>query len=257
MAWSAYHARFGDDSELAQRVLLPAAAEESNGMEDARFVLFQSADGTSEYRATYTAYDGQAIAPRLIVSKDLQHFRIHRLSGPAAVNKGMAIFPRRIGKDLMALTRTDGENISIAHSRDGMVWTGDAIVHTPTKLWEVVQTGNCGSPIETERGWLVPMHGVGPMRVYCIGMLLLDLDDPSRVIAELRQPLLHPEGLLREGYVPNVVYSCGAILHEGTLWLPFGVGDARIRVGSIELETLLDAMTPVAAPVPAAAAPSL
>ena len=244
MAWSAYHASFDDTTTLEQRVLLPFAAEESHGMEDARFVRFTTADGDQEYRATYTAYDGRTIAPRLITSPDLQHFRIHRLSGPAAGNKGMAIFPRRIGADMFALTRTDGENISLARSRDGLVWTDESVVHGPAQLWEVVQTGNCGSPIETERGWLVPIHGVGPMRVYSIGMLLLDLDDPRRVIARLDQPLLHPDGALREGYVPNVVYSCGAIVHDGVLWLPFGVGDARIRVGSVPLDELLDAMTP-------------
>lgn len=245
MAWSAYHARFEDTTELTQRVLLPFAAEESHGMEDARFVRFEHKDGSSEYRATYTAYDGHAIAPRLIVSADLQHFRTHRLSGSAATHKGMAIFPRRIGSDMLALTRTDGENMSIARSRDGLVWADESPVHAPGRLWEVVQTGNCGSPIETDRGWLVPIHGVGPMRVYSIGMLLLDLHDPSRVIAQLDEPLLHPDGPLREGYVPNVVYSCGAIVHDGVVWLPFGVGDARIRVGSIGLTELLDAMTAV------------
>lgn len=247
MAWSAYHARFDDSTTLEQRVLLPYADEESHGMEDARFVRFTDSDGTQEYRATYTAYDGRAIAPRLIVSADLQHFRIHRLSGPAAVNKGMALFPRRVGADMLALTRTDGENLSLARSRDGLVWSGASVIHRPSRLWDVVQTGNCGSPIETDRGWLVPVHGVGPMRVYSIGMLLLDLDDPRKVIAELEQPLLHPGGPLREGYVPNVVYSCGGVVHDGVLWLPFGVGDARIRVGSIALDELVDAMTPVPA----------
>jgi predicted GH43/DUF377 family glycosyl hydrolase len=244
MAWSAYHATFDGTGDLTQRVLLPFAAEESHGMEDARFVLFDLGDGTVEYRATYTAYDGRSIAPRLIVSPDLRHFRIHRLSGEAAVNKGMAMFPRRIGDELFALTRTDGENLSMARSRDGLVWTGQAVVHAPDRLWDAVQTGNCGSPIETDRGWLVLIHGVGPMRTYSIGALLLDLDDPERVIARLEEPLVHPDGLLRDGYVPNVVYSCGAIVHDDTLWLPFGVGDARIRVGSIGLTRLLDAMAP-------------
>ena len=246
MAWSAYQASFDESSDLTQRVLLPYSAEESHGMEDARFVQFEKGDGSREYRATYTAYDGRAIAPRLIVSDDLRDFRIHRLSGPAAVNKGMALFPRRIGDELLALTRTDGENLTMAASRDGLAWIERSPVHAPTRLWELIQTGNCGSPIETDRGWLVLIHGVGPMRTYRIGALLLDLEDPRRVVAQLDEPLVHPDGPLRDGYVPNVVYTCGAIVHEGTLWLPFGVGDARIRVGSIELAELLDAMTPIA-----------
>lgn len=246
MAWSAYRATFDRSSDLTQRILLPHSSEESHGMEDARFVRFDNGDGTSEYRATYTAYDGRIVAPRLIISPDLRDFRIHRLSGAAAVNKGMALFPRRVGDELLALTRTDGENLTMAASRDGLVWTGQTVVHAPTHLWEVIQTGNCGSPIETDRGWLVLIHGVGPMRAYAIGALLLALDDPRRVIASLAEPLLRPSAHLRDGYVPNVVYTCGAIVHDGTLWLPFGVGDDRIRVGSIGLSALLDAMTVVA-----------
>ena len=250
MAWSTYHAEFDPASELTQRVLLPAAAEETNGMEDARFVQFTDDDGRVEYRATYTAYDGRAIAPRLIVSPDLCQFSIHRLSGPAAVNKGMALFPRRIGGIQFALTRTDGENVSVARSGDGLSWTDVALIHRPTELWEVVQSGNCGSPIETDRGWLVLLHGVGPMRQYAIGALLLDLDDPTRVRSVLRTPILVATGEFREGYVPNVVYSCGGIVHEGTLWLPYGVGDSRIRVASIAVADLLDEMA--AAPVASA-----
>jgi len=218
-------------------------------MEDARFVLFTDDDGRVEYRATYTAYDGHAIAPRLIVSPDLCRFSIHRLSGPAAVNKGMALFPRRIGGAQYALTRTDGENVSVARSDDALSWADVALVHRPTELWEIVQSGNCGSPIETDRGWLVILHGVGPMRQYAIGALLLDLEDPTRVLSVLRTPILVATEELREGYVPNVVYSCGAIVHDGTLWLPYGVGDSRVRVASISVAELLEATAP--APVPA------
>ena len=245
MAWSTYRADFDPATELTQRVLLPAAAEENNGMEDARFVLFTDDDGRVEYRATYTAYDGRAIAPRLIVSPDLCQFSIHRLSGPAAVNKGMALFPRRIGGAQYALTRTDGENVSVARSGDGLSWTDVALIHRPTELWEVVQSGNCGSPIETDQGWLVILHGVGPMRQYAIGALLLDLDDPTRVLSVLRTPILVATGDFREGYVPNVVYSCGGIVHDGTLWLPYGVGDSRVRVASIAVADLLDEMAAV------------
>jgi len=244
MAWSAYRAAFEPASSLGQRVLLPAASDETNGMEDARFVLFTHDDGRTEYRATYTAYNGHAIAPRLIVSPDLVDFSVHRLSGPAARNKGMALFPRPVGGTMFALTRTDGENTSIAHSSDGLSWTDIAVLHRPDELWEIVQTGNCGSPIETQDGWLVLLHGVGPLRQYSIGAMLLDLHDPTIVRARLVEPLLQPVGAQRDGYVPNVVYSCGAVLHEGTIWLPYGVGDQRIRVVSIPLAPLLAAMTP-------------
>ena len=244
MAWSAYRASFAPASSLGQRVLLPAASDETNGMEDARFVLFTHDDGSTEYRATYTAYNGHAIAPRLIISPDLVDFTVHRLSGPAARNKGMALFPRPVGGTMFALTRTDGENTSIARSSDGLSWADIAVLHRPDEVWEIVQTGNCGSPIETSDGWLVLLHGVGPMRQYSIGAMLLDLDDPTIVRARLVEPLLQPVGGQREGYVPNVVYSCGAVLHEGTVWLPYGVGDQRIGVASIPLAPLLAAMTP-------------
>ncbi|CAN5490137.1 glycoside hydrolase family 130 protein [soil metagenome] len=244
MAWSAYRATFEPSSELGQRVLLPAASDETQGMEDARFVRFTHDDGRVEYRATYTAYNGHAIAPRLIISPDLREFSIHRLSGPAAKNKGIALFPRPIGGKLYALTRTDGENTSIARSANGFAWTDVSVIHRPAKLWEIVQTGNCGSPIETPDGWLVLLHGVGPMRQYSIGAMLLDLEDPTIVLARLAEPMLQPLDGQREGYVPNVVYSCGGIEHEGTIWLPYGIGDQRIRVVSIRLDELLAAMVP-------------
>ncbi len=243
---SAYRATFPGGSDLSQRILMPVTPDESNGMEDARFVLCTYPDGTTAYRATYTAYDGHAIAPRLIISRDLRDFEIHRLSGPAAKNKGMALFPRHVGGVLYALTRTDGETLGIATSGHGRVWEKPRPLHTPTQVWEIVQTGNCGSPLETERGWLVLTHGVGPMRRYSIGAILLDLDDPTRVLATLNRPLIETDGD-REGYVPNVVYSCGGLIHDGRLWVPHGVGDDRIRVASVEVEPLLDAMTPVPA----------
>jgi len=239
---SAYHSTFPADTDLSQRVLMPTSREEANGMEDARFVLCDHPDGTQDYRATYTAYDGHNIAPRLIITKDLVTFDIHRLSGPAARNKGMALFPRHVRGTLLALTRSDGETLGVAHSEHGRVWSNPKALHRPTQMWEIIQTGNCGSPLETEHGWLVLTHGVGPMREYCIGAILLDLDDPTRVIASLKEPLITPDD--RAGYVPNVVYSCGGIIHDGTLWIPHGVGDNRIRVASVPVDDLIAAMTP-------------
>jgi predicted GH43/DUF377 family glycosyl hydrolase len=246
MVSSAYIARFDPTTDLGQRVLLPAAVEEHNGMEDARLVRFTAADGSTAYRATYTAYDGRDIAPRLITTPDLVSFAIHRLSGPSARNKGMALFPRTVNGRHLALARTDGESISLASSPDGFIWTGDTLLNVPTEPWEMVQTGNCGSPIETERGWLVLTHGVGPFRVYSISAILLDLDDPSVVIARADRPILQPDGADREGYVPNVVYSCGGIVHDGRLWVPIGIGDAQVGVFSTDLEALLDSMQPAA-----------
>ncbi len=244
---SAYEVEFAPDVDLGQRVLLPSAAEESNGLEDARFVLFTGDDGTVEYRATYTAYDGSRIAPRLLTSPDLRTFEAHRLAGPAARNKGMALFPRTIGGRHFSLCRSDGESTSVASSDDGFVWGAPVQVQEPLAAWEVLQVGNCGPPLETGRGWLVLTHGVGPMRCYAIGAILLDLDDPTRVLARLEQPLLRTRTDEQEGYVPNVVYSCGGLLHDGRLWLPYGIGDARIGVAWTDVEELLDAMVTVTA----------
>jgi predicted GH43/DUF377 family glycosyl hydrolase len=240
---SAYQVVFPESTTLAQRILCPSAVEESDGMEDARFTRFTNHDGTVEYRATYTAYDGQQIAPRLLLSPDLRHFRAHRLAGPAAHNKGMALFPRLVNGRHLALCRTDGENISLAGSADGYAWSEPQLIHAPVHPWEMLQVGNCGPPIETDRGWLVLTHGVGPMRTYAIGAILLDLTHPERVIGRLVRPLLEPEHDERDGYVPNVVYSCGGLLHDGRLWLPYGIDDSRIGVAWIPLTELLAELT--------------
>lgn len=239
---SAYEVRFPADVELAQQVLLPSAAEESNGMEDVRVVRFVADDGTVDYRATYTAYDGRHIAPRLLTSPDLRTFRAHRLAGPAARNKGMALFPRLVGGRHLALCRSDGERTSLATSTDGLVWGEPELVQQPEASWEVLQIGNCGPPIETEHGWLVLTHGVGPMRTYSIGAILLDLDEPTRVLRRSPRPLLHPKPEEQDGYVPNVVYSCGGLVHDGRLWLPYGIGDSRIGVAWAALDQLLARM---------------
>jgi predicted GH43/DUF377 family glycosyl hydrolase len=249
LAWSAYTATFPADVPLSARVLMPATPDESNGVEDARFVRFTAEDGAVDYRATYTAYNGLTIASRMIVSEDLRDFAMYNVSGSAAANKGMAFFPRTIDGTHWALTRTDGENISLARSDDGFTWEDFAVLIRPARLWEVIQNGNCGSPLETERGWLVLTHGVGPMRQYAIGAMLLDLDDPTTVLARLERPLLSVPDGEREGYVPSIVYSCGGIIHDGTVWLPYGVGDERVRAGSVAVSGLLDAMTPVGAAV--------
>jgi len=236
---SAYEVTFDADVALEERVILPSAADERNGMEDARFTRFVGAEGSVEYRATYTAYDGRRIAPRLLTSPDLRTFQAHRLAGSAARNKGMALFPRLVNGRHLALCRADGENTAVASSSDGFSWTTQQFVHEPTTSWETVQVGNCGPPIETAHGWLVLTHGVGAMRTYSIGAILLDLDDPSILLGRLDHPLLEPEADEQDGYVPNVVYSCGGFLHDELLWLPYGIGDARIGVAYVPLAELL------------------
>jgi predicted GH43/DUF377 family glycosyl hydrolase len=236
---SAYNASFARDADLGQRLLSPSAEEESNGMEDARFTRFTNDDGTTEYRATYTAYDGRQIAPRLLISSDLRVFTAYRLAGPAARNKGMALFPRKVHGQYLALCRSDGENTSLARSADGYVWDQPALLQEPSAPWEMLQVGNCGPPIETDRGWLVLTHGVGPMRVYVMGALLLDLDDPTRVVGRSRTPLLSPGPDEQDGYVPNVVYSCGAFLHDGLVWIPYGIADCRVGVAYAPLDEVL------------------
>lgn len=240
---SAYIASFAQDADLGQRVLSPTADEESNGMEDARFTRFVDNDGAAEYRATYTAYDGRRIAPRLLISSDLRIFRAHRLAGTAARNKGMALFPRTVHGQHLALCRSDGESTSLASSADGYLWSRPVTLQEPSAPWEMLQVGNCGPPIETDRGWLVLTHGVGPMRVYVMGTLLLDLDDPTRVVGYSRSPLLSPGPGEHDGYVPNVVYSCGAFLHDGLVWIPYGIDDSRIGVAYAPLDEVLADMS--------------
>lgn len=241
-SWSNYEIVFPADSSLSQRVALPVIEAERNGIEDARLVRFTDASGHTDYRATYTAYDGVGVLPRLFVSDDLVTFSSHPLTGAAATNKGVALFPRPVGGELLALARSDGETNFIARSPDGRAWGHETMIRVPKMPWEIVTSGNCGSPIETADGWLVMTHGVGPMRVYSMAAMLLDLDDPTKVIGLLTEPLLSSDGPRQNGYVPNVVYSCGSILHDGTVWIPYGVGDNRIRVASVALDALLAAM---------------
>jgi predicted GH43/DUF377 family glycosyl hydrolase len=239
LADSNYELRFSDKLALSERILFPVSDNESNGIEDARFVRFVDDDGTVTYCATYTAYNGRAILPQLIETQDFLHFRVLTLNGGAVQNKGMALFPRRIGGRHAMLSRQDDENLFVMFSDNPHYWTDPHLILRPAEAWESVKIGNCGSPIETEAGWLVITHGVGPMRKYCIGAVLLDLEDPTRVIGRLRQPLLCPVGIEREGYVPNVVYSCGSLIHGGQLILPYAMSDKATAIVSMPIVDLL------------------
>jgi predicted GH43/DUF377 family glycosyl hydrolase len=242
LAASSYVTTFPADSALSERVIFPAGPHETHGMEDARFVRFVDDDGEVTYYATYTAFDGFEIMPQLIQTNDFESVRISTLSGPAAQNKGMALFPRRIHGKYVMLSRRDRENLHLATSTDVRHWADVTELHRPSRSWELLQIGNCGSPLETDEGWLVVTHGVGPMRRYVFGAILLDLDDPQRVIGQLREPLLGPEGSEREGYVPNVVYSCGSMLSGSDLILPYGMSDAAVGIAVVSVPELLAAL---------------
>jgi predicted GH43/DUF377 family glycosyl hydrolase len=239
-----YGVSFASGTSLAERVLWPAAAFEGRGLEDARFVRFVADDGAVTYYATYTAYDGADICEQLLETVDFRTFTSSPIVGAAAANKGLAIFPRRVGGRFVALSRADRETNAVAFSDDVRRWDDAVVCQVPARPWELLQLGNCGSPIETDAGWLVLTHGVGPMRTYSIGALLLDLDDPTRVIGRLREPLISPAPDEQDGYVPNVVYSCGALLHAGTVVVPYGIGDAAIGIATVALTELLGALEP-------------
>ena len=238
-----YDVVFAPGTPLAERVIFPITPRQRNGIEDARFVRFVDDDGAVAYYATVTAYSGQDIVPELLRTDDFLRFSFLPLSGDAVHNKGMALFPRRVGGRYAMLARRDGENLQLVLSDDLASWNGATNVLTPAEPWEFVQIGNCGSPIELPEGWLVLTHGVGPMRRYCLGAALLDLDDPSRVLARLRTPLLVPGEGEREGYVPNVIYTCGAMAYGGNLILPFAVADTATTFATVPLPELLAAMS--------------
>ena len=242
LAQSNYEVQFQPQQQMSERVLFPAAPSQRNGIEDARFVCFQKDDGSHIYYATFTAFDGKLILPELVETSDFLLFRFITLNGPAAENKGMAMFPRKIKGAYAMLSRQDNENIYLMFSDNVHFWYERKVLLKPTFSWELVQLGNCGSPIETEAGWLVLSHGVGPLRTYCIGAFLLDLDDPSRVIGRLREPLLKPDPGERQGYVPNVVYTCGALLHNGELIIPYGMADHATGFATAPLDEVLAAM---------------
>jgi predicted GH43/DUF377 family glycosyl hydrolase len=226
---------------LTERLLFPEGPFESRGMEDARFVHFTEEDGSSTYYATYTAYDGFTILPQLIATADFTRFEISTLSGRGALNKGMAVFPRRVRGRYVALSRPDREGLHLLHTDDLRSWNEASIpLRAPREPWELIQMGNCGSPIETDRGWLVITHGVGPMRTYRMGAMLLDLEQPERIVADLPEPILEATGDERDGYVPNVVYSCGAMLHGDHLVLPYGASDQRTKIATLSVSELLE-----------------
>jgi predicted GH43/DUF377 family glycosyl hydrolase len=242
LARSNYEVQFQPQQHLSERVLFPATPSQRNGIEDARFVCFQKNDGSYIYYATFTAFDGKVILPELVETADFLRFRFITLNGPAAENKGMALFPRKINGLYAMLSRQDNENIYLMFSDDVHFWSERKVLLKPIFPWELVQLGNCGSPIETEAGWLVLSHGVGPLRTYCIGAFLLDLDEPGKVIGRLREPLLKPNQSERQGYVPNVVYTCGALVHNGELIIPYAMADHATGFATAPLDEVLAAM---------------
>lgn len=243
LASSNYELVYEEGVPVTERILLPSSPAESRGIEDARFVRFVEDDGTVSYYATYTAYDGFTILPQLIETRDFLTFRFATLNGTSARNKGMALFPRRIDGLYAALGRHDQENLHLLRSDQLRVWDFAELISSPKHGWETVQIGACGSPLETRDGWLVLTHGVGPMRSYSLGAFLLDLDNPARVVGRLDEPLLVPASDERNGYVPNVVYSCGGMIHEGWLVVPYGFADEGVRFLTVAVEDLLREMT--------------
>ena len=234
---------FAADSDISERVIFPVTTSQSNGIEDARFVAFEENDGTV-YRATYTAYDGRSIRSELIETRDFLSFRLSPLRGSAAVNKGMALFPRKLGGRYAMISRQDNENLYLIYSDDLLTWNGGVAILKPQYPWEFVQIGTCGSPIELDEGRLLLIHGVGAVRKYTIGAVLLDKADPSKVLGRLRQPFVQPESSEREGYVPNVVYTCGAIRHSDMIVLPYAVSDTFCHFATVKVAALLEAMEP-------------
>jgi predicted GH43/DUF377 family glycosyl hydrolase len=242
LARSNYEIRFDPEHRLSERIIFPVSRNESSGIEDARFVRFVDDDGEVTYYGTCTAFNGWTILPQLIVTKDFLHFRMITLNGEYAKDKGMALFPRRINGRYVMISRVDGENMYIMTSDNVHFWDEAERLQEPTDPWEFIQIGNCGSPIETPEGWVLLTHGVGPMRQYFIGATLLDLDQPNRVIGKLRDPLLVPNREEREGYVPNVVYSCGSLIHNEELIIPYAMSDRASTIAMVSVGDLLSAL---------------
>jgi predicted GH43/DUF377 family glycosyl hydrolase len=240
LARSNYQLELSRESEVSEVVIFPHSSNESHGIEDLRMVRFVDDDGTITYFGTYSAFDGYRVLPQLIETRDFLGIGVHTINGACARNKGMALFPRRIGGHYVMCSRIDGENLYIMVSDIVQFWETAELLQTPRYPWEFVQIGNCGSPLETPEGWLLLTHGVGPMRTYCIGAMLLDLDDPLKVIGCLDEPLITPTERERDGYVPNVAYTCGAMIHDGQLYLPFATSDRITRFAMVSLDSLLN-----------------
>lgn len=235
-----YRIRLDDSDQLNELVIFPLGPEESRGIEDLRLVEFTEPDGRRMYLGTYTAYDGFRITPMMIKTADFKTFEVFSMNGASATNKGMALFPRQINGQYVVCSRIDGENLFIGKSDTLFRWDEVTKLVEPEMPWEFVQLGNCGSPIETPHGWLLLTHGVGPMRSYSIGAMLLDLDDPTKIIGHMKEPLLVPDEDEREGYVPNVVYTCGLLQHRGNLYIPYAQADKSTGLAVISLDELLE-----------------
>lgn len=240
LADSYHEILFSLDTDLSDRIIYPISEFEKNGIEDARFVKFVYEDGSIKYYATYTAYDGQLIMPKLLETSDFCDFRVRPIYGTGAKNKNLALFPRKINGKFVMISRIDGWNNYIMYSDKLHIWSDPVLLQSPKYSWEFVQIGNCGSPIETEEGWIMITHGVGAMRRYCLSASLLDLNDPSKEIGRLKEPILIANKDEREGYVPNVVYSCGSIINNGELIIPYGLSDYSSSFASVNLRSLLD-----------------
>jgi predicted GH43/DUF377 family glycosyl hydrolase len=240
LASSHYEIEFSLDTAISERVIFPVSENEKNGIEDARFVKFVDDTGEVTYYATYTAYDGVTILPKLIETKDFYHFKVKPINGEIGRHKGMALFPRRINGKYAMLCRLDGVNNYISFSDNVNFWSEATLIQKPKYPWELIQIGNCGSPIETEEGWLVLTHAVGQMREYVLGVSLFALDNPAKEIGRLSTPLLMPNEEEREGYVPNVIYTCGAITHNGMLSIPYAMSDYASTFACVDLGELLE-----------------
>lgn len=238
LAKSNYELQFKIEQELSEKIIFPASSNDSNGIEDARFVRFVDDDGSVTYYATYTAYNGHNILPQIIETKDFLNFKMITLNGEFSKNKGMALFPRKINGKYVMISRVDGENLFIMTSDNIHFWQNAKLIKAPENAWEFVQIGNCGSPIETEEGWILITHGVGPMREYSLGITLLDIENPSQIICNMSEPLLTCTPDEREGYVPNVVYSCGGITHNETLIIPYAMSDTCSGIATVPLSEL-------------------
>jgi len=242
LADSFYDLQFNYDSDITERVIFPISDSESRGIEDARFARFKDDDGSEKVIATYTAYNGHTILPKLIITEDFYSFRVIPLHGAGTQNKNHAFFPRKIKGQYAMLSRIDGVNNYLMLSERPTQWNNPIKIQEPRYTWEFTQIGNCGSPLWTAEGWLVITHGVGAMRRYCIGASLFDLEDPTKEIGRLKEPLLSPQEDEREGYVPNVVYSCGSIIHNNSLILPYAVSDYSSTYCVVDLVELITAL---------------